>query len=32
MRPQASDLPIDAAWITGECMKVDGGRFMTSLR
>jgi NAD(P)-dependent dehydrogenase (short-subunit alcohol dehydrogenase family) len=22
----------DAAWITGECMKVDGGRFMTSLR
>ncbi len=22
----------DASWITGECMKVDGGRFMTSLR
>ncbi len=22
----------DAGWITGECMKVDGGRFMTSLR
>ena len=22
----------EAAWITGECMKVDGGRHMTSLR
>lgn len=22
----------DAGWITGECMKVDGGRHMTSLR
>lgn len=22
----------EAGWITGECMKVDGGRFMTSLR
>jgi NAD(P)-dependent dehydrogenase (short-subunit alcohol dehydrogenase family) len=22
----------EAGWITGECMKVDGGRYMTSLR